>query len=184
MAEAGEPGGPALVIYGASEASAALRHEVRVAIMDPFLFARIDGRTHVMVSTLERSRVEEAAPGAELHDLNDLGISELRESGLGPDEIALELTSRAAAAMGLREARRRSRSFPLAVADRLRADGDRADARPRRVRRPPPRRSSAAELDGIRARAARGRGGDGRGRGAAAPRRGPTATGSPSTASR
>ena len=44
MTEAGEPGGPALLIYGASEASAALRHEVRVPIMDPFLFARIDGR--------------------------------------------------------------------------------------------------------------------------------------------
>ena len=101
MAEAGEPGCPALLIYGASEDSAALRHEVRVPIMDPFLFARIDGRPHVMVNTLERARVEEAMPDAELYDLNDLGISELRESGSPLEEIELELASRAAAAMGL-----------------------------------------------------------------------------------
>jgi Xaa-Pro aminopeptidase len=125
MAEAGEPGGPngpALLIYGASEDSAALRHEVRVPIMDAFLFARIDGRPHVMVNTLERSRIEAAVPDAELYDLNDLGISELRESGSPLEEIELELASRAAAAMGLTEAVV-DPEFPLLFADRLRADG-------------------------------------------------------------
>ena len=88
MAEAGEPGGPALLIYGDSEDSAALRHEVRVAIMDPFLFARIDGRPHVMVSTLERDAASRRlCPTPTLYDLNDLGIAELRESGLPLDEI-------------------------------------------------------------------------------------------------
>lgn len=122
MAEVGEPGGPALVIYGASGESAALRHEVRVSIMDPFLFARIDGCPHVMVSVLERSRVEAALPDAELYDLNDLGLPELRESGMPYPEIELELASRAAAAMGLREAVA-DPLMPLAIADRLRADG-------------------------------------------------------------
>jgi Xaa-Pro aminopeptidase len=122
MPEAGEPEGPALLIYGASDASAALRHEVRVAIMDPFLFARIDGRAHVMVSTLERSRVEATLPDAALYEINDLGFAELRESGLGFEEIWLELTSRAAAAMGVREAVV-DPQLPIVVADRLRADG-------------------------------------------------------------
>jgi Xaa-Pro aminopeptidase len=122
MAEPGEPGGPALLIYGASETSAALRHEVRVPIMDAFLFARVDGRPHVMVSGLERSRVEGALPDAALYDINDLGFSELRESGLGSDEIWLELASRAAAAMGVREAVV-DPELPVLVADRLRADG-------------------------------------------------------------
>ena len=49
MAEAGEQGGPALLIYG--RARTRRRHEVRVPIMDPFLFARIDGGPHIMVNT-------------------------------------------------------------------------------------------------------------------------------------
>jgi Xaa-Pro aminopeptidase len=122
VAEPGEPGGPALLIYGDSVRSAALRHEVTVAIMDPFLFALIDGRPHVMVSTLERERVEAALPNAELYDLNDLGITELRESGLPPDQIWVELASRTAAAMGVREAHV-DPDFPVLFADRLRADG-------------------------------------------------------------
>jgi len=148
MAEAGEQGGPALLIYGASEESAALRHEIRVPIMDPFLFARIDGRAHVMVNTLERDRVTEAVPDAELYDLNDLGLGELRESGKPYEEIELELASRAAAAMGLREAVV-DPLFPVAVADRLRADGIelRPDANAFGMRR---RAKLGWELDGIR----------------------------------
>jgi Xaa-Pro aminopeptidase len=75
-----------------------------------------------MVSTIERERVAAALPEAELHDLNDLGIKELRESGVTPHEMWVELTSRAAAAMGVREARV-DPDFPIAIADRLRADG-------------------------------------------------------------
>jgi Xaa-Pro aminopeptidase len=149
MAEAGEQGGPALLIYGASEDSAALRHEIRVPIMDPFLFARIDGRAHVMINTLERARVTEAVPDAELYDLNDLGLDELRESGKPYAEIELELASRAAAAMGLRAAVA-DPLLPVAVADRLRADGIelRPDADALAMRR---RAKLDWELDGIRA---------------------------------
>jgi Xaa-Pro aminopeptidase len=149
MAEAGERGGPALLIYGASEESAALRHEVRVPIMDEFLFARIDGRPHVMVNTLERTRVEAAVPDAELYDLNDLGLGELRESGKPYAEIELELASRAAAAMGVRDAVV-DPQFPIAVSDRLRADGIklRPDADAFAMRR---RAKLDWELEGIRA---------------------------------
>jgi Xaa-Pro aminopeptidase len=115
-------GAEALLIYGDSERSATLRHEVRIPIMDPFLFGLVDGRPHVMVSTIERERVEATLPDAVLHDLNDLGIAELRESGMTYDEIWLELTSRAAASMGVREARV-DPDFPVLVADRLRAEG-------------------------------------------------------------
>jgi Xaa-Pro aminopeptidase len=148
MAEAGEPGGPSLLIYGASEHSAALRHEVRVPIIDPFLFARIDGRPHVMVSVLERSRVQEALPDAALYDLDDLGMSELRESGMSRAEIELELASRAAAAMGLRAAVA-DPELPVLLADRLRADGIELtpDAEALAARR---RSKLDWELDGIR----------------------------------
>jgi Xaa-Pro aminopeptidase len=114
--------GESLLIYGDSVGSATLRHEIRIPIMDPFLFGLIDETPHVMVSTIERERVVAAVPNAVLHDLNDLGIKELRESGLSHDEVWLELTSRAAAAMGVRSARV-DPNFPLLVADRLREDG-------------------------------------------------------------
>ena len=95
---------------------------MRIPIIDPFLFGLIDGTPHVMVSTIERERVAAALPDAQLHDLNDLGIKELRESGMSHDEMWLELTSRAAAAMGVKAARV-DPQFPIFVADRLRADG-------------------------------------------------------------
>ena len=101
-----------------------------------------------MVNVLERERIAEVRPEAVLHDLEALGIAELRESGIGPDEMMLELASRAAAAMGLRAAVV-DPEFPLAVADRLRADGIEltpdADAFHRRRRA-----KSATELEGIR----------------------------------
>jgi Xaa-Pro aminopeptidase len=139
---------PALLIYGDTLRSAALRHELPLAIMDPFLLGVIDGETHVMVSFLERDRVEQAAPEAILHDVRDLGFYELLDSGMSRDEVDLELTSRAAAAMGVREAIA-DPEMPVIVADRLRADGIelRPDPAALKARR---RVKSGAELAGIR----------------------------------
>jgi Xaa-Pro aminopeptidase len=135
------------LFHGDTERSPAMRHELPVAINDPFLLGVVDGRLHVMVNALERARVEEAVPDAVLHDIDDLGFRELRESGSSLFEIDLELASRAAAAMGVREAVA-DPEFPLAIADRLRADGvvlrpDDSVLGRRRVK-------SHAELAGIR----------------------------------
>ena len=137
-----------LLFYGDTARSAAMRHELPVSIGDPFLLGIVDGRMHVMASPLERTRIAAAAPEAVLHDLADLGFYELLESGMSSHELDLELTSRAAAAMGLREAVV-DPEMPVAVADRLRADGIglRADHEAIAARR---RRKSAAELAGIR----------------------------------
>lgn len=136
------------LIYGDSERSAALRHEVPIAIIDEFLFARIDDVPHVMVSVIERDRVAAALPEAKLYDLNDLGLPELRESGKPPHEVWVELASRAAAAMGVTEAAV-DPEFPILIADRLRADGIelRPDPELFEARR---RVKSAPELDGVR----------------------------------
>ena len=73
---------------------------------------------------------------------------ELRESGLGMHELDLELTARAAAAMGVREAVV-DPEMPVAVADRLRADG--IVLHPHHAQIAARRRvKSAAELAGIR----------------------------------
>jgi len=125
-----------------------MRHELPVSIGDPFLLGVVGGRMHAMASALERTRIVAAAPDAVLHDLADLGFYELLESGMSYNELELELTSRAAAAMGVRETIV-DPEMPVAVADRLRADGivirpdHEAVAARRRVK-------SATELAGIR----------------------------------
>src|SRR3954447_16418707 len=125
-----------------------MRHELPVVIGDPFLLAIVDGRMHAAVSFLDSARVAAAVPDATQYDFNQLGFGELRMSGKTWFEIDIELASRAAAAIGIREAVA-DPDMPAAVADRLRADGialqlDHAQISARR------RVKSAAELAGIR----------------------------------
>jgi Xaa-Pro aminopeptidase len=139
---------PDFLYYGDTRRSAAMRHELPIEIIDSFLLAVVDGRTHVLVSSLERERVAAAAPDAVLHDMEDLGLRELMGSGLSFHEIDLELASRAAAEIGLRIVIA-DPELPVAVADRLRADS--VEIRPDQpaiaARR---RQKSTAELAGIR----------------------------------
>ena len=136
------------LFFGDTERSGAMRHELPVSIGDAFLLGVVGGRLHVLASPLERRRIVAAAPEAVLHDMTELGLYELLESGLSFHELDLELASRAAAAMGVREAAV-DPDMPVAVADRLRADGlvlhpdQPAVAARRRVK-------SQAELAGIR----------------------------------
>ncbi len=136
------------LFFGDTQRSPAMRHELPVTIGDPFLLAVVDGRLHVAVNGLERARVAAAAPDAVLHNIVELGFYDLLKSGLSHHEIDVELASRAAAAMGIREAVA-DPEMPVAVADRLRADGivihpDHAAIAARR------RAKSAAELAGMR----------------------------------
>jgi Xaa-Pro aminopeptidase len=136
------------LFHGATDCSAAMRHELPLSIGDPFLLGVVDGQMHVMASPFERTRIAATAPDAVLHDVVELGFYELLDSGLSYNELDLELTSRAAAAMRVQDAVA-DPEMPVAVADRLRADGivlrpdHEAIAARRRVK-------SAAELDGIR----------------------------------
>jgi Xaa-Pro aminopeptidase len=75
-----------------------------------------------MVNALERSRVAQARPDAVLIDVYELGFHELIRSGRSRVEVRLELLSRAAARAGVRRATV-DFEFPLAAAERLRADG-------------------------------------------------------------
>jgi Xaa-Pro aminopeptidase len=137
-----------LLLYGDTERSAALRHELPIVVGDPFLFAEVGGRTTLLTNTLERERMAAARPDAELIEATDLGFHELLRGGQSRDQILLELVSRAVAQLGIREAIV-DPEFPVAVADRLRADGvvltpdHAAVAQRRRVKSP-------AELAGIR----------------------------------
>jgi Xaa-Pro aminopeptidase len=137
-----------LLLYGDSERSPAMRHEVPLAIGDPFMFADIDGRLAILTNSLERARIAAALPEAELLDSTALGMRELALQGRTRLESQCEVAARAAAQLGITGAVVPG-DFPVAIADRLRADGvrltvdDEFVAARRRVKR-------GAELAGVR----------------------------------
>jgi Xaa-Pro aminopeptidase len=138
-----------LLLFGDTERSAALRHEIPLAVIDPLLFAEIDGRRYVLTSALEAERVKRALPDAELLDFFDFGWRELIESGMSYAEAEREAAARAVRQIGIEEAVVPG-DLPLALGDRLRKNGvvltvdDAAVELRRRAKAP-------AELDGIRA---------------------------------
>ena len=138
-----------LLLHGDTERSAALRHEIPLAIIDPLLFAESDGRRYVLTTRLESARVKRELPEAEVLDYFELGYKELVEGGMSIAEAGREVEARAVRQIGVQEATVPG-DFPLALGDRLRQDGvvltvdDRAVDLRRRAKTP-------AELDGIRA---------------------------------
>lgn len=140
----------AFLIYGDTERSAALRHEVPVAIGDPFLLLQADGRAGPLILTnaLERDRIARALPDAQLVLMNELGFLDLIRSGVPRSEAELEVIARAVERLGAREFAVPP-ELPVAVADRLRADGVTltVDEELFEMRR---RAKSPAELAGIR----------------------------------
>jgi Xaa-Pro aminopeptidase len=139
---------PALLIYGDTQRSAALRHEVPVSIGDPFLFIEKDGRPLIVTSPLEHARIERALPDAELVRLNELGFMDLIRGGMPRPEAELEVIARAVRQAGVSSALVPP-ELPVAVADRLRDEGIEltVDGQTFEHRR---RSKSPAELAGIR----------------------------------
>lgn len=148
-----------LLIYGDTLRSPEQRHEVPVAIPDPFLYAERGQSRHVVVAAIEFERVR-PLDGIEAHALEAFGIDELLADGVDRDHAALEICTRACAELGIREAAV-PWTFPLALAERLRDAG--ITVRPerdlfvarRRVKTEPElagiRRAQRACEDGMRA---------------------------------
>jgi Xaa-Pro aminopeptidase len=143
---------PAILICGDTLRSPELRHEVPLGIGDPFLYLETDGRRVVLTNVLEVDRIAQQAPELERLLGEQLGRDELIAEGLSWTAIERELYVRAVRELGIAEAVV-PLDFPLAVADRLRAEGIEltADEDLFVERR---RHKTAAELAGIR-RAAR-----------------------------
>ena len=138
---------PDVLIYGDTIRSPELRHEVPLAIPDPFLYLEHDGRRVVAIHSLEIPRVREHAH-LEILPTAKLGEDELIASGKPEREITLELALRACRELGIERAAVPP-TFPVEHADHLRANGielevgsDLFDNR-RRVK-------SETELSGIR----------------------------------
>jgi len=125
-----------------------MRHEVPLEIVDPFLLVDHDGRVLVLTNVLESERIAAVRPEAELLLTDDLGFRELVMGGMPRHDALLEVVARAVARWGIAEFLVPP-ELPLAIADRLRADGVvvtvdvEAFERRRRAKTP-------AELAGIR----------------------------------
>jgi Xaa-Pro aminopeptidase len=137
-----------LLLYGDTIRYPALRHEVPLEVLDPFLLVSRDGHTLVATSSLEAPRIARVLPGAELATSDELGLFDLLEQGMPGDEADREIVVRALRKWGIERAVV-APDLPVAVADRLRGEGivvevdERAVAARRRVKAP-------AELAGIR----------------------------------
>ena len=134
-----------VLIFADTMRSPEMRHEVPVAVPDPFLYVERNGSRHAVLTSFEVERV--AAAGIDAHPVEEFGWDEL--VGKGPrEQQALLLYERAVEQLGVTDAVVPP-TFPLELADRLRANGVnlRADrelfAERRRVK-------NESELAGIR----------------------------------
>jgi Xaa-Pro aminopeptidase len=110
-----------LLIYGDTVRSPELRHEVPVPVPDPFLYVERNGSRYAFVGSLEIPRMQ-GLDGLQAVPLDELGMDELIAQGLASDELDRELVLRACQRVGLDQAVA-PRTFPLDVADHLRANG-------------------------------------------------------------
>jgi Xaa-Pro aminopeptidase len=80
-----------VLIYGDTTTSPAMRHELPLAIGDPFLYLESDGRRAVLTNALEEARITQAAPDVERLLEDALGRDELISAGYSRMEVQLEL---------------------------------------------------------------------------------------------
>jgi len=139
---------PDLLIHGDTVRNSTMRHEIPLTVPDPFLYAEARGERHVVVSSLERSRIAALDSGLTVHAFEEFGYDELVSAGGDPDDAVLEVMVRAAGALGLGRAAVPS-EFPLELADHLRAAGVTLEAQ-RELFATRRRVKSESELAGIR----------------------------------
>ena len=113
---------PALLLFGDTERSPALRHELPLSVIDPLVFVEVEGRKYVVTSYLERTRVAAVLPEAQILDYQDFGYRELREQGLSHMEVEREVVTRLLRHLDVTKAMVGS-EFPVGLADRLRDAG-------------------------------------------------------------
>ena len=138
----------AVLIHADTVRSATLRHEVPLAIIDPFTYIELDGRRVVVISVLEADRVADVAPDIEIIDPYSLGMDELMAQGLRWDESEVELALRACRRLDVTKVVVPGET-PVAIADRLRSeDIEVVIDEPEFIRRR--RVKNELEIDGVR----------------------------------
>jgi len=114
---------PDVLIYGDTDRSPELRHEVPLLIGDPFLYAEREGKQTIVIGAMEMPRISAVAPRIELLPPEEFGSDELIAGGIGSfHELLLEIALRACRKLGIERATV-PHTFPLELADFLRAGG-------------------------------------------------------------
>jgi Xaa-Pro aminopeptidase len=113
---------PDVLIIADTVRSPELRHEVPLAVPDPFLYAEVGGKRSVVVGSMEASRIEELGTGVEVLTYEDVGVDELLKRGLDFYAHEREMHLAACRLLGL-ESGVTPTTFPLGIADHLRANG-------------------------------------------------------------
>ena len=83
-----------VLIYADSLRSPEMRHEVPVAIPDPFLYAERDGERHLVTSSFELDRIREVAPELDALPYEEFGIDELYAQRSEERRVGKECRSR------------------------------------------------------------------------------------------
>jgi Xaa-Pro aminopeptidase len=113
---------PNVLLIGDTARSPELRHEIPLAIIDPFHYVEIDGRRIAVVWSIEGDRIAAIDPSIEIVHSETFPSDGLIRDGVDLYDIEPILSVRIARALGLREALVPT-AFPLQYADALRADG-------------------------------------------------------------
>jgi Xaa-Pro aminopeptidase len=137
-----------VLIIGDTMRNPEMRHEVPIGIPDPFLYAELDGRRIVAISSMEAIRVEGLDIGLEVHTFEEYGADELRKKHRDRYAFTRELIVRAVKGLGIERASVPGK-FPVQHSDAIREAGvelvvDQPYFDERR------RRKSDHELEGIR----------------------------------
>jgi Xaa-Pro aminopeptidase len=137
-----------VIIWGDTGRTPALRHELPLAVLDPFVYLEVGDRRAVVTNTLEDERIAQAARAVERILVDELGLYDLIADGMARDDAEREAWARAVERFGITSALVPA-DFPLALADRLRSVGIEltADDEEFHARR---RIKNEAELAGVR----------------------------------
>jgi len=92
---------PDVLIVADTIRSPELRHEIPLAVPDPFLYAEVGGKRSVVVSSLEAGRIRELGSDVEVLTLEDAGLDELLRRGLDSYEVEWEVSLYACRNLGL-----------------------------------------------------------------------------------
>ena len=112
---------PDVLIFANTETSPEMRHEVPVLVPDPFLYAEKDGKQLTASTAFEGERIK--AAGIEAHAWEEFGYDEMLAEGVPREEATwLHINLNACREFGITEAVV-PRTFPVLVADHLRANG-------------------------------------------------------------
>ncbi|HEY2355637.1 MAG TPA: Xaa-Pro peptidase family protein [Gaiellaceae bacterium] len=110
-----------VLIYADSIRSADMRHAVPLAVPDPFLYTEAGDAPRVFSNSMEAARLRELGL-FEVQIAEEFGIDELIAQGLPWRELRAQLLIREVASLGTKQFSV-PESFPLWLADRLRAEG-------------------------------------------------------------